>query len=104
MQGAGGEILPQDSGNEAELIVIADQRGFAPQRGMDRVLSRILRRLDRGDDVELILCKPDLIYPLATGPCELTAGALAAMLEAVLQQRHPERTIAFTRQGKHTPR
>jgi len=100
---AGGETVPIESDQEAEVIIIADQKGFALQQGMDRALSLILRRLDRGDTTELIVCNPELIYPLAVGQYGLTAAALAAMLETVLQQRYPEQPPVLLVWENHTP-
>lgn len=97
---AGGKIIPLESDGDAEVIVIADQKGFALQQGLDRALSLILRRIDRGEAIELIVCNPDLIYPVAKEQYGVTAGALAAMLEAILLSRYPEKTVGFTRLGK----
>jgi len=45
---AGGVIVSLESDEDAEVIIIADQKGFALQAGMDRALSLILRKLDQG--------------------------------------------------------
>lgn len=100
---AGGEIVPVQSGIDAEVIVIADQQGFALQQGLDRALTLMLQRLDRGDPLALIVCNPDLIYPVARGHYGVTAGALAAMLEAILRERYPDKSIGFTPLGKPHP-
>lgn len=99
---AGGEPVP--FGAEAEVVVIADQKGFDLQAGLDAALSLVLRRLDAGLPVELILCNPDLIYPLAPQQYGFTSGGLALMLEGVLAERYPGRDLRFTRLGKpHAP-
>ncbi len=101
---AGGEVVPLNNNADTEVIVLADQKGFDLQSGMDKALSLMLQRLDRGKPLELILCNPDLIYPVSRQRYGLTSGALAAMLEAVLQERYPAHTIRFTRLGKpHAP-
>ena len=104
VQQAGGEPLPPESADDAEVVVIADQKGFPLLEGLDNVLSIILRRLDRGDPIHLLLCNPDIIYPSGPASFGYTAGALAKMFDAVLAQRYPERDVRFTPLGKpHRP-
>lgn len=99
---AGGVVVPWSS--EAEVVVIADQAGFPLLEGVNGVVSLILRRLDRGERVELLLCNPDLIYPVASQQYGITAGSLALMIEGILQERYPETRHGFVRLGKpHRP-
>lgn len=102
-QGTVVELDDVDADN-TEAVIIADQKGFDCVEGMNRVLTLILRRLDSGRPVHLLLCNPDLIYPLAVRRYGITAGALAAMIEAVLADRFPGEDYRFTRLGKpHAP-
>jgi HAD superfamily hydrolase (TIGR01450 family) len=101
---AGGRVEPLGEHVEADVVVIADQKGFQVMESMNRVLSLILRRIDTGRPPDLLLCNPDLIYPISSGRYGFTAGGLAAMLEAVLNERYAELGISFFRLGKpHTP-
>jgi len=101
---AGGEALAWGQADAAEVIIIADQKGFDVLDGMNTALTIALQRMDRDEPVHLILCNPDLIYPLAPGHYGFTSGALAAMLERVLEERYPERPQRFVRLGKpHAP-
>jgi HAD superfamily hydrolase (TIGR01450 family) len=102
---AGGRVLPLGENVEAGVVVIADQKGFQVMESMNRVLSLILRCMDTGQHPpELLLCNPDLIYPISSSRYGFTAGGLAAMLEAVLNERYAERGLSFFRLGKpHTP-
>lgn len=97
---AGGEPVALAQSDEAEAIVLADQKGFPLQEGLDRALSLILQRLDDDQPLELLLCNPDLIYPVGPLRYGLTSGALAAMLEAVIAERYPERSPRFEPLGK----
>ncbi len=64
----------------------------------------ILRRIDSDRSVELILCNPDIIYPVSPGRYGFTSGGLAAMFEAVLVERYPDHNYRFQRLGKpHAP-
>lgn len=98
---AGGKCVPPDQ--DAEVVVIADQSGFPLLETLNAVLNVILRRLDRGDPIHLILPNPDLVYPTEHGHLGLTAGALAATLEAVLHERYPTQKPSFVRLGKPFP-
>jgi len=97
---AGGDVVPLHAGDTAEVIVIADQKGFDMLAGMDRALTTALRRLDSGSPLHVVLCNPDLIYPQAELQYGFTAGALALMLEGVLRERYPEQSYTFARLGK----
>ncbi len=98
---AGGVVV--DKEGDAAVLVLADQKGFDCMEGMNRALGLVLRRLDAGGRIELLLSNPDLIYPLGPGSYGLTAGALAAMLEAVLQERYGPAAPRFVRLGKPFP-
>ncbi len=97
---AGGRTVDVRQAEEAAAVILADQAGFALIDTLDETLSLILRRIDRDDPLHLVLCNPDLIYPRAPGHYGFTAGALAAMMEAVLRQRYPGHNVSFTRLGK----
>jgi HAD superfamily hydrolase (TIGR01450 family) len=100
---AGG--VPLGAGREAsaEVLVVADQKGFDCLEGMNRALDLLIGRVDAGLPLHLLLCNPDLIYPLAPGRYAFTAGGLAAMLEAVLGQRYPGSGRRFVALGKPHP-
>lgn len=98
LERAGGRAVAD--GEDAEIIIIADQKGFPCLERMDQALSVLLRRLDRREPVRLVLCNPDLIYPVGPGTYGFTAGGLAAMLSAVVAERYPELPDPMVRLGK----
>ena len=99
---AGGVVVPWHE--EAEVVVLADQAGFPLLEGINGIVNLIVRRLDRGEPLELLLCNPDLIYPVASDEIGITAGALALMIEGILDERYPDRGYRFHRLGKpHRP-
>ena len=101
---AGGRVLPLSEATNAEVLVIADQAGFDCLEAMNQALSLMMQRFDSGQELALVLCNPDLIYPMGAGRFGFTAGGLAAMLEALLWERYPERNHGFVRLGKpHAP-
>ncbi|NCA70802.1 MAG: haloacid dehalogenase [Sphingobacteriia bacterium] len=97
---AGAIPVHFDEDVEAEAIIIADQRDVCWPDHLDLALSLLVRRLDAGQPLRLLLCNPDLIYPVRPGRVGLTAGSLAAILEAVIRERWPDQGIGFTRLGK----
>jgi HAD superfamily hydrolase (TIGR01450 family) len=99
---AGGRVV--SAGADAEVVVIADQKGVPCLELMDHALSLILRRLDAGRPMHILLCNPDLIFPKAPGRFGFTAGGLAAMLEAVMRERYPGMSKPIVALGKpHRP-
>jgi HAD superfamily hydrolase (TIGR01450 family) len=102
---AGGKLekLLAEKGKPPAALVVADQAGFDLIPAMNAVLSMLFRQLDSGQDLHLVLCNPDLVYPRAPGQFGFTAGALAAMLEAILRERYGDGAPTFERLGKPHP-
>ena len=101
---AGGEVVAMEQAHEVDVVVIADQAGFDLLEGMNHAMSLILRQIDAGRPPHLVLCNPDIIYPVAEGQYGFTAGGLAAMLESILIERYPGEAFRFHRLGKpHAP-
>ena len=63
---AGGELVDATC-EEFEVLVVANQTDYPFVETLDRVISHILSRLDRGDGCDLILTNPDFIYPKDRG-------------------------------------
>jgi HAD superfamily hydrolase (TIGR01450 family) len=101
---AGAEVVPLDYEGEVDVVVIADQAGYDLLTVMNHAMSLILHQVDQGKVPHLVLCNPDIIYPVAEGRYGFTAGGLAAMIDAILLQRYPDQGIRFTPLGKpHAP-
>jgi HAD superfamily hydrolase (TIGR01450 family) len=95
---AGGVVVAP--GDDFDALVVADQAGFPFVETVDEVLSALIDKFDAGEVVPMILPNPDLIYPTGNG-CGITSGSVAAMLEAALRQRYPDRSApTFERLGK----
>jgi len=97
---AGGLPIEPHPAADAEVVVIADQAGFPLPEALDVAVTLCLRRLDAGLGLHLVLCNPDLLYPKGPGQFGITAGALAAVIEAVLAERYPGADHRFVRLGK----
>jgi len=103
VRAAGGELVTP--GDDAEVLVICDEVGYAFVETVDRVLSALFARLDAGRPLTLLLPNPDLIYPKgADRSYGITAGCIACVFEAALAQRYPHRDeLRFVRLGKPNP-
>lgn len=96
---AGGVIVPPEQ--DFETLVVCDENGFPFLETVDRVLSSLYARLDRGDELRLILPNPDLVFLKAAGDFGIASGTMALMFEAALALRYPERSdLQFLRLGK----
>jgi len=97
---AGGCPRGPENCRDAEVVVLADQKGFDLQSGLDTTLTVMLRRFDRGAPTPLLLCNPDLIYPDSHDSYGFTSGALGAMLDHILAERYPDSAPSFEPLGK----
>jgi ribonucleotide monophosphatase NagD (HAD superfamily) len=96
---AGGLVVTPD--DEFDVVVIGDESGFPFLDTVDSVLTGLIRKLDHGENVHLVLPNPDLIYPKSDRDFGITGGGIALILEAALQQRYPGKcNLHFDRLGK----
>ena len=95
---AGGTIV--SAFDEFDVLVIGDQSGFPFLETADVVLSSLIRRIDAGCPVRMVLPNPDIIYPEGAG-FGFASGTVAQMFETALALRYPDRPdLRFTRLGK----
>ena len=96
---AGGRVVAPSAG--FDVLVIGDESGYPFLETVDEVLTLLFRAIDRGAAVRLVLPNPDLIYPAGHGGFGFASGTVAAMFEAALQARYPDRLdLRFARLGK----
>ncbi|MGM0556910.1 MAG: HAD-IIA family hydrolase [Myxococcota bacterium] len=86
--------------DEFDVLVICDESGYPFVSTIDEVLTQLLDRIDAGNPPEMLLPNPDLIYQRSQSAYGITSGAVAAMLEAILESRYPHRELKFRRLGK----
>jgi HAD superfamily hydrolase (TIGR01459 family) len=96
---AGGVVAPADD-DSASVVVVADDDGYPMLETLNEVITVLLRRLARGHATNLILPNPDLIFPRGADAFGITAGAVAATIEAVLRLRDPAASHRFVPLGK----
>ncbi len=97
---AGMELVPPTAGCDAEVVVVADEKGYPLLEQFDHTLSLMLRRLDAGRPLHLVVCNPDLIYPRGPDAFGLTAGGMASLFETILAERYGAEAPRFIRLGK----
>jgi ribonucleotide monophosphatase NagD (HAD superfamily) len=96
---AGGLVVSPD--DAFDVLVIGDESGFPFLDTVDSVLTGLIRKLDHGENVHLVLPNPDLIYPKSDRDFGITGGSIALIIEAALHQRYPgQGNLHFDRLGK----
>ncbi len=96
---AGGRIA--SPGDPFDVLVVCDELGFPFLETLDAVLTALLHKLDRQEEVHLVLPNPDVIYPKADHAFGFASGSIALMLEAALRLRRPDLSAPrFDRLGK----
>jgi len=99
VEDAGGESVSPAA--DFDVLVIGDESGFPFLETLDTTLTTLLRLLDEERHVHLVLPNPDRVYPSAERRYGFAAGSIAAMFEAVLEARYPQRPdLRFVRLGK----
>lgn len=87
---AGAAVVePADRTAPIEVVVAADDAGFEFLETTEATISAAVRALDAGVALELILPNPDLLYPKPGGDVGLTAGAIALLIQSVLDRLRP---------------
>jgi len=96
---AGGELVDLTEDARPDVVVIGE---LTPSlyEDIQIILTALLNQLDRGEQVRLVLPNPDLIYPKSADSFGITAGAIAKMYEAILDERYPNKSLRFDRLGK----
>jgi ribonucleotide monophosphatase NagD (HAD superfamily) len=103
VEAAGGVVVAPDDVT-ARVLVCADDDGFPFLETMNAAITTLLRRLEDGLGTHLVLPNPDLVFPMGDRAYGLTAGAMAALIEAVLTLRDPAGGLRFVPLGKpHAP-
>jgi HAD superfamily hydrolase (TIGR01450 family) len=90
--------------DSASVVVVADDDGYPFLEAVNDVSTVLLRRLGWGAHTHLVLPNPDVVFPSGPDRFGITAGAIAAALEAVLRIRDVPGTHRFVPLGKpHRP-
>src|SRR5580704_9587177 len=101
---AGGcEIVPLARGMTIDALAVCDDDGFDFLPAIEAALSAVVRAVEDGRPIALVLPNPDLVYPKSERELGFTAGAIALLVEAVLARRFPANAPTFDRLGKPEP-
>jgi HAD superfamily hydrolase (TIGR01450 family) len=93
------EDLPDDA---IDALIVCDDEGYPFLATVEAALSLIVRRIDAGRPLHLILPNPDIIYPKRSGHFGFTSGGVALLIEHALLVRYPNPSphTQFIRLGK----
>lgn len=102
VRAAGGVVVPPDDDSASVFVVcgVSDEGGVPFVTALNRTISTVLRRLASGRPTRFVLPNPDVVYPTDTGNFALTAGGIAATLQAVIDLRNPDGRHRFEPLGK----
>jgi HAD superfamily hydrolase (TIGR01450 family) len=99
---AGGIVVDPDD-DSAEVLVTADDDDYPFLPTINDAVTVVLRRLERRQPTWFVLPNPDLVFPRAGGAFGITAGAIAALIEAAARVRDPDGVVRFVPLGKPHP-
>jgi HAD superfamily hydrolase (TIGR01459 family) len=99
---AGGVVVPPND-DSAEVLVVADDDGYSFLDTLNEVVTVLLRRLGRGERTHLVLPNPDVVFPSGEDAFGITAGGIAAVLEAAIRLRDASGSHRFVPLGKPHP-
>jgi HAD superfamily hydrolase (TIGR01450 family) len=85
----------------ATSLALAGVTGYDWAEATTRVLSLIIRRMDAGTPLHLVVPNPDVLYPDGADRFSIGPGGLAEMLEAAASRCFgDDEAVKFTRLGK----
>ena len=99
LEGTNCKICDPDE-SEFDLLIITNQTGFSFLDKVDHMITALIKMIDSGRDVHLLLPNPDLIYPGEDGFYGCTSGMIALCIEKALKLRYYSHAPKFTRLGK----
>ena len=98
---AGGRLETLGENSRPDVLVVCDEAGAPFLETVDTALTMLIRTIDRGKRVRLVLPNPDRIYPKGAQRYGLAAGSIAGFIEEALRLRYPgRRDLRFARLGK----
>ncbi len=96
---AGAELVEVEDG-DFDVLIIGDESGYDFVPVVDETLTILFQKLDAGDDFELLLPNPDLIYQRSAKSFGFTSGSVANLFENAIRARYPGCGVCFRRLGK----
>jgi glycerol 3-phosphatase-2 len=103
---AGGIVVAPDDRTASVFVScgVSNEGGVPYVDALNRTISTLLYRLESGLPATFVLPNPDVVYPTDPGNFALTAGGIAATLQAVIDLRNPGGRHRFAPLGKpHAP-
>ncbi len=99
---AGGHVAPLPD-PDFSVLVLCDEAGYPLLEILDDTLTCVVRALQLGRPMHLVLPNPDLTYPKARESWGFASGSLAALLEGGIAARFSDFPLRFQALGKPHP-
>ncbi len=96
---AGLRLVDVDHG-DLDMLILGDEASYDFIPSVDAALTTLFRKVDAGEDFELVVPNPDLIYQRSETSYGFTTGSIAALFERALAERYPGEDLCFERLGK----
>ncbi len=102
---AGGEVVAPGDGPADVCVIcgVTDSPDAPFLETVNRTVTLVLDELGAGRPMRFILPNPDIVYPSDADAFSITAGGVAALIEAVIRLRDPDRHIRVEPLGKPHP-
>ena len=72
-------------GDDFDMVIIGDQQQLDFPRELDELITQISHKVKAGEDVDIYLPNPDIVYPQKAHHYGLTSGALGVVVESALK-------------------
>lgn len=95
--------VPVAPSPEVQAVIVCDESGFPFVPTVDAVVEAVERRVRAGRPVRLWLANPDLVYPRGPDTVGMGSGAVALVLQAMLDARLGVRAPRLEPLGKPAP-
>lgn len=97
---AGGQIVPIQEEQDLDVLIMASEAGYPYLETLDKALTMLFNKVERGGSLHLLLLDPDLIYPKGHNCYGFSTGSGSLLLESALRVRYPAAALSFVGLGK----
>lgn len=86
-----------------KLLIVGDEAGFDFVNTIDLVVTRMMRALDAGDAVDVVVPNPDAVYPKSSGEIGIASRSVAELVMFAIRTARPGARVLMHELGKPHP-